>query len=73
MDIYFLEHEIEASDMSAVQAVFAVDKERAKLEKEAEALLDQVRSRGDQCKTSRSAVTRDEPPVCALSLVVQWA
>jgi len=31
MDIYFLEHEIEASDMSAVQAVSGVDKERAKL------------------------------------------
>ncbi|XP_062203668.1 ABC transporter F family member 1-like [Phragmites australis] len=38
MDIYHLSHEIEASDMSALQAVVSCDEERVKLEKEAEIL-----------------------------------
>ncbi|WVZ89987.1 hypothetical protein U9M48_036328 [Paspalum notatum var. saurae] len=38
MDIYHLSHEIEASDMSALQAVVNCDEERVKLEKEAEIL-----------------------------------
>ncbi|XP_066355497.1 ABC transporter F family member 1 [Miscanthus floridulus] len=38
MDIYHLSHEIEASDMSALQAVVTCDEERVKLEKEAEIL-----------------------------------
>ncbi|CAI5948939.1 unnamed protein product, partial [Closterium sp. NIES-64] len=43
MDIYFLSHEIEATDMSALQAVICVDEERLKLEKEAEELAEVVR------------------------------
>jgi ATPase subunit of ABC transporter with duplicated ATPase domains len=42
MDIYHLSHEIEASDMSALQAVVCCDEERVKLEKEAEILSTQV-------------------------------
>ena len=38
MDIYHLTREIEASDMSALEAVISCDEERLKLEKEAEAL-----------------------------------
>ncbi|TVU50365.1 hypothetical protein EJB05_01735 [Eragrostis curvula] len=38
MDIYHLSHEIEASDMSSLQAVVNCDEERVKLEKEAEIL-----------------------------------
>ncbi|RLM97914.1 ABC transporter F family member 1 [Panicum miliaceum] len=41
MDIYHLSHEIEASDMSALQAVVSCDEERVKLEKEAEVLAAQ--------------------------------
>ncbi|GJM95699.1 hypothetical protein PR202_ga12475 [Eleusine coracana subsp. coracana] len=41
MDIYHLSHEIEASDMSALQAVVSCDEERVKLEKEAEILSTQ--------------------------------
>ena len=44
MDIYHLSHEIEASDMSALQAVVSCDEERVKLEKEAEILAAQVSS-----------------------------
>lgn len=42
MDIYHLTREIEASDMSALEAVISCDEERLKLEKEAEALAAQV-------------------------------
>ncbi|GLU02536.1 hypothetical protein SLE2022_197830 [Rubroshorea leprosula] len=41
MDIYHLTREIEASDMSALEAVISCDEERLKLEKEAEALAGQ--------------------------------
>ncbi|RCV18638.1 hypothetical protein SEVIR_3G327800v4 [Setaria viridis] len=41
MDIYHLSHEIEASDMSALQAVVSCDEERVQLEKEAEILAAQ--------------------------------
>ncbi|XP_047175179.1 ABC transporter F family member 1-like [Vigna umbellata] len=41
MDIYHLTREIEASDMSALEAVISCDEERLKLEKEAEALAAQ--------------------------------
>lgn len=44
MDIYHLSREIEASDMSALEAVISCDEERLKLEKEAEALAAQVSS-----------------------------
>lgn len=42
MDIYHLTREIEASDMSALEAVICCDEERMKLEKDAEALAGQV-------------------------------
>jgi ATP-binding cassette subfamily F protein 2 len=42
MDIYHLTREIEATDLSALQAVMNVDAERLKLEKEAEILSAQV-------------------------------
>ncbi|KAL1345491.1 hypothetical protein HN51_019219 [Arachis hypogaea] len=41
MDIYHLAREIEASDMSALEAVISCDEERLRLEKEAEALASQ--------------------------------
>ncbi|CAI0410895.1 unnamed protein product, partial [Linum tenue] len=41
MDIYHLTREIEASDMSSLQAVISCDEERIKLEKEAEVLASQ--------------------------------
>ncbi|CAN1238470.1 ABC transporter F family member 1 [Linum grandiflorum] len=41
MDIYHLTREIEASDMSSLEAVISCDEERLKLEKEAEVLASQ--------------------------------
>lgn len=40
MDIFHLSHEIEASDLSSLDAVIRCDEERLKLEKEAEALAE---------------------------------
>ncbi|XVF68521.1 hypothetical protein PTKIN_Ptkin11bG0009300 [Pterospermum kingtungense] len=48
MDIYHLTREIEASDMSALEAVISCDEERLKLEKEAEALAAQDDGGGEQ-------------------------
>lgn len=42
MDIYHLSREIEASDLSSLEAVINCDEERLQLEKEAEALAGQV-------------------------------
>jgi ATPase subunit of ABC transporter with duplicated ATPase domains len=42
MDIYHLTREIEASDMSSLEAVINCDEERVRLEKEAEQLAAQV-------------------------------
>ncbi len=39
IDIYFLDREIPATDMTALEAVMSVDLERQRLEKEAESLL----------------------------------
>ncbi|XP_052177876.1 ABC transporter F family member 1-like isoform X1 [Diospyros lotus] len=47
MDIFHLTREIEASDMSALQAVINCDEERVKLEKEAEALIGQEDGGGE--------------------------
>uniref|UniRef100_A0A2P2KY78 ABC transporter GCN1 n=2 Tax=Rhizophora mucronata TaxID=61149 RepID=A0A2P2KY78_RHIMU len=62
MDIYHLTREIEASDMSALEAVISCDEERMRLEKEAEALageedgggerLDRIYERLDAMDTS---------------------
>ncbi|KAL2239404.1 ABC transporter F family member 1 [Sesamum indicum] len=48
MDIYHLSREIEASDMSSLEAVISCDEERLKLEKEAEALAGQDDGGGEQ-------------------------
>jgi ATP-binding cassette subfamily F protein 2 len=42
MDIYHLTREIDATEMTALEAVMNVDEERLKLEKEAELLAAQV-------------------------------
>ena len=42
MDIYHLSREIEASDMSSLDAVISCDEERIRLEKEVEELAAQV-------------------------------
>lgn len=47
MDIHHLSREIEASDMSALQAVVSCDEERLKLEKEAEMLAGQEDGGGE--------------------------
>ena len=39
IDIYHLDKEIDASDLTALEAVTSVDEEKARLEKEAEALM----------------------------------
>ncbi|KAH7542683.1 hypothetical protein FEM48_Zijuj02G0100200 [Ziziphus jujuba var. spinosa] len=48
MDIYHLTREIEASDMSSLEAVISCDEERLQLEKEAEALGAQDDGGGEQ-------------------------
>ncbi|GLU11867.1 hypothetical protein SLE2022_285870 [Rubroshorea leprosula] len=48
MDIYHLTREIEASDMSALEAVISCDEERLQLEKEVEALAGQEDGGGEQ-------------------------
>ncbi|KAG6598007.1 atp-binding cassette sub-family f member 2 [Phytophthora cinnamomi] len=42
IDIYHLKHEIEASDMTALEAVLSVDEERNKLQAEADELSEQM-------------------------------
>lgn len=42
MDIYHLSHEIEATDMTSLEAVMSCDEERLRLEKEIETLVEQV-------------------------------
>ncbi|XP_075492833.1 ABC transporter F family member 1-like [Primulina tabacum] len=48
MDIFHLSREIEASDMSSLEAVINCDEERLRLEKEAEALAGQEDGGGEQ-------------------------
>ncbi|CAA3005674.1 ABC transporter F family member 1 [Olea europaea subsp. europaea] len=48
MDIFHLTREIEASDMSSLEAVISCDEERLKLEKEVEALAGQEDGGGEQ-------------------------
>lgn len=40
IDVYHLDREIDATDLTALQAVASVDEEKARLEKEAEGLVD---------------------------------
>ncbi|GAB9467497.1 hypothetical protein Gpo141_00004839 [Globisporangium polare] len=46
IDIYHLKHEIEASDMTALEAVLSVDEERGKLQKEADELSERMTDEG---------------------------
>ncbi|KAH7621907.1 putative ABC transporter F family member 1 [Nannochloris sp. 'desiccata'] len=48
IDIYFLDREMAASEMTALESVMAVDEERGKLEAEAEELLTQEGSEAEQ-------------------------
>ena len=48
IDIYFLDREMAASEMTALESVMAVDEEREKLEKEAEELVHQEGSEAEQ-------------------------
>ncbi|GMH64209.1 hypothetical protein TrRE_jg10023 [Triparma retinervis] len=50
IDLFHLEEEVEATEMSALEAVMSVDEERARLEKDAEELNDLV-----------GAIPEDEP------------
>ncbi|KAG2333493.1 hypothetical protein Bca52824_004673 [Brassica carinata] len=51
MDIYHLSHEIEATDMSSLEAVMSCDEERLKLEKEIETLVEQDDGGGERLDT----------------------
>jgi ATP-binding cassette subfamily F protein 2 len=46
IDIYHLKHEIEASDMTALEAVLSVDEERGKLQAEADLLSERMTDEG---------------------------
>mmetsp|Transcript_6947 Transcript_6947/g.7276 ORF Transcript_6947/g.7276 Transcript_6947/m.7276 type:complete len:684 (-) Transcript_6947:1435-3486(-) len=48
IDIFYLSEEIEATTMTAKEAVMSVDKERLKLEKEAESLNELLTDEGDE-------------------------
>jgi ATP-binding cassette subfamily F protein 2 len=56
IDIYHVSEEIEASDMTAKEAVMSVDKERAKLEREADELNDLLLD--DSCEDHDEIVDR---------------
>lgn len=60
IDIFHLSEEIEASDMTAKEAVMSVDAERAKLEEEAEALNDLLASEegGDSADDTMERLTQ---------------
>ncbi|KAG5403553.1 hypothetical protein IGI04_009672 [Brassica rapa subsp. trilocularis] len=51
MDIYHLSHEIEATDMTSLEAVMSCDEERLKLEKEIETLVEQDDGGGERLDT----------------------
>ena len=56
IDIFHVEEEIEATDMSAKEAVMSVDVERNRLEKEAEALNDLMAEEG--CEDAEEIMDR---------------
>lgn len=58
IDIFHLREEIEASDMTAKDAVMSVDKERAKLEAEAEELSDVIASADEGGEEAEEAMDR---------------
>jgi ATP-binding cassette subfamily F protein 2 len=73
IDIYFLDREIAASDLTALQAVMSVDDERMKLEKEAEWLMDkdgpEVESRLEDIYERLDALESDMAEVRAASIL----
>jgi ATP-binding cassette subfamily F protein 2 len=73
IDIYFLDREIAASDMTALQAVMSVDEERTKLEKEAEWLMDkdgpEVEARLEDIYERLDALDSDMAEVRAASIL----
>lgn len=73
IDIYFLDREIAASDMTALEAVMSVDAERTKLEKEAEYLMDkegpEVEARMEDIYERLDALESDMAEVRAASIL----
>ena len=73
IDIYFLDREMAASDMTALEAVMEVDSERAALEKEAEWLMDkegpEVESRMEDIYERLDALDSDMAEVRAASIL----
>lgn len=73
IDIYFLDREMPASDMTALEAVMAVDEERSKLEKEAEELMQQegseVEARLEDIYERLDALDSDTAEVRAASIL----
>lgn len=62
IDIFHLSEEIEASDMTAKEAVMSVDVERTKLEKEAESLND-LMAHMAEAEANGEAVSEDQDEV----------
>jgi len=60
IDIFHLKEEIEATDMTAKEAVMSVDKERATLENEAEVLSDLLASEADGNSNNTNEGSSDE-------------
>ena len=73
IDIYFLDREMPASDLTALEAVMAVDDERMKLEKEAEYLMDkegpEVETRLEDIYERLDALESDMAEVRAASIL----
>ncbi|KAI7846313.1 hypothetical protein COHA_000150 [Chlorella ohadii] len=73
IDVYLLDREIPASDMTALEAVKSVDDERARLEAEAEALADQqgdeVEARLEDIYERLDALESDMAEVRAASIL----
>ena len=65
IDIYFLDREIPASDMTALEAVMSVDQERQRLEKEAEGLI------ADESEEAQNRL-EDLYERCVYPLAISW-
>jgi ATP-binding cassette, subfamily F, member 2 len=73
IDIYFLDREMAASDLTALEAVMEVDSERAQLEKEAEWLMDkdgpEIEARLEDIYERLDALDSDMAEVRAASIL----
>jgi len=73
IDIYFLDREMAASDLTALESVMSVDEERAKLEAEAESLADceggEVEARLEDIYERLDALDSDMAEVRAASIL----